>query len=200
MTPRRIHITGGSGSGKTILASRVAALLDLPAEHLDDIARVGGGNGPVRPLDERLAAVGRIIERPAWVTEGVHLGWTDELLWSADAIVWLDYVSDRTAAWRIVLRFARNAWGEMRRRRGRQRFMRFGDYARNLRELVRAVPEARGYYGDRSRPLGSEAPLTRSATQRKLEPHAKKVIHCRTRPDADRFLATVARSVGVGGQ
>ncbi len=78
MTPRRIHVTGGQGSGKTTLAARLHAVTGLPVHELDRIARIGGGNGPERPAAERDAMVSETIAAgDAWITEGVHLGWTD---------------------------------------------------------------------------------------------------------------------------
>ena len=45
MTPRRIHVTGGQGSGKTTLAARLHRVTGLPVHELDLIARIGGASG-----------------------------------------------------------------------------------------------------------------------------------------------------------
>jgi hypothetical protein len=47
-----------------------------------------------------------ILAGPAFITEGIYLWWIDELLQSADVIVWLD-IPFRVAAWRIVERHVR---------------------------------------------------------------------------------------------
>ena len=195
-SPRRIHVVGGPGSGKTSLATRLAAELDLPLIHLDEIARVGGGTGPARSMEERLQDVKGLATSPAWVTEGVHLGWTDELLERAEVIVWLDHVGSSVASRRIVTRFLRNAVAEMRRRRGRERFLRLGDYARQLRDLLTGVRETRGYY-----PSGGsrmDGP-TRSETQARLDRLAgpgQELIHCRSAQDVDRLMARFAPPAG----
>jgi len=83
---RRVHIIGGAGSGKTRLARTIAARFALPVYDLDEVAYENGA-GSKRPLDTRLADVRRIAGQPGWVTEGIYLWWTDELLRAADAII-----------------------------------------------------------------------------------------------------------------
>src|SRR5689334_6399141 len=109
-TVRKIHILGGSGVGKTTLATRLGVVLGVPVFHLDDIARIGGGNGTPRTLAERQQLIETIIDQPAWITEGVHTGWTDPLLRESDMIVWISGLHPRTARRRIVRRFVRDAW------------------------------------------------------------------------------------------
>lgn len=193
-SPRRIHIVGGPGSGKTFLASRLAAGLGLQVTHLDEIARVGGGTGPARSMQERRRDVAFLAATPAWVTEGVHLGWTDELLERAEVVIWLDHVGSAKASRRILIRFLKNAVAEMRRRRGRERFLRLRDYARQLRDLIAGVRETRGYYPNgRS---GSDEP-TRSETRERLERWADdrhELVHCRSELDVERSLTRFTRS------
>jgi len=50
-------------------------------------------------IDEAIAIAGQ----PEWITEGIHIIWTDPLLYQADYIVLLD-VSWPVAAWRIIRR------------------------------------------------------------------------------------------------
>ena len=87
-----------------------------------------------------------ILATDGWVTEGVHLGWTDPILQQADLVIWLDYVTWSRASRRIMQRFVGGAITEMRSRPMRERFTRFGDYARNLRRLGGAIRESRHYY------------------------------------------------------
>jgi cytidylate kinase len=197
----RVHIVGGPGSGKTSLAREVGALTHLPVHHLDDVARIGGGDGPVRDADERDRMVAAILSTDGWVTEGVHLGWTDPILQQADLVIWLDYVTWSKASRRIMQRFVGGAIAEMRNRPMRERFTRFGDYARNLRRLGGAIRESRHYYrpadGTDAEPRDvpssddSGAPGTSgnwTLTANAVAPYASKLVHCRKPADVDQLL------------
>jgi adenylate kinase family enzyme len=193
----RVLIVGGPGSGKTTFALRLAAATGLPAHHLDEVARVGGGTGPERPAAERAADVAAIVESGEWIAEGVHLGWTAPLYEAADTIVWLDHVPWKSSGRRMVRRFVAQAVHEARTRRGRERFLRFRDYARRLRDLVRAIPEARGYErgGASGQSVGAAQP-TRAATESALSNHAPKLIHVRTAADVE----TAFRGLSLNGR
>jgi adenylate kinase family enzyme len=180
MPVERILIVGGPGSGKTTLALELGERLNLPVHHLDDIARVGGGRGAETSADDRATAVVDILASGRWVTEGVHLGWTAPLVDAADAIVWLDHVRWQTSSRRVIRRFLRQALAEARQRKGRERFLRFRDYARRLRELAVSLPETRSY------------PL--SELEAALAPHGDKVFRCRTPAD----VAGAAQAVVSG--
>jgi hypothetical protein len=181
--PDRIFIVGGSGSGKTTTARRLAEALGLPVHHLDEIARVGGGKGPARPDAERAAAVAAIVASPRWIVEGIHLGWTDDLLQAADVIVWLDHVSWQDSSRRIVRRFMQQALTEARRQKGLRKVTRFGDYARQLKWLLAAIPESRGYA--RGASAQPERLITRAATRDRLSALSGKLIHCRSVSDVE---------------
>ncbi|MEA2622844.1 MAG: hypothetical protein QOH61_1754 [Chloroflexota bacterium] len=204
--PRRIHVIGGPGSGKTSLATRLAARTGLPVHSLDDVARIGGGNGPMRSPDERAALVAGILAADGWITEGVHLRWTDSLLERADLIVWLDYVSSAGATGRVLRRFVAGAIHEVRHRPMRERFTRFRDYGRQLRNLGGAIRETRDYYADGGATLadhtaGAVSPAdgaqdsshettaeSRARTREQLAPFASKVVHCRDAADVAKLL------------
>src|SRR5512146_401928 len=105
----RIHMIGSPGSGKTTLARQVAGRLQVPCYDLDAVGYEGGA-GTQRPLVTRLADVWQITMQPAWVTEGIYLGWTGALFEAAGQIVWLD-LPWRIVSWRI---FTRHAKAELR--------------------------------------------------------------------------------------
>lgn len=183
--PRRIHITGGQGTGKTTLAARIGAMTGWPVHELDRVARLGRGNGPERPASERDAMVAAIAATDRWITDGVQQAWVDPLLERAEVIVWLDHVTVSQASRRMVWRFLSGAFEQLRTRRGRERFLRFGDYARHGRDLVVALRQR----GDAPRPDAQAAAL---------EPYRQRLVRCRSEADIERFLSTLERGTRSG--
>jgi len=177
MAVERIFVTGVSGSGKTTLARQIGELTGLPVHDLDYVAREGGGRGKETADAQRVTEVNRILESGRWVAEGVHLGWTQPLLEAADTVVWLDHVSFRRSGGRVLRRFVTGALAEARMRRGRERFLRFGDYARRLRELLVSLPDTRTF---------PEQDLTKQ-----LEGIRANVVRCRSQADIERFLKSL---------
>ncbi|HEY8292076.1 MAG TPA: hypothetical protein VIG44_06295 [Thermomicrobiales bacterium] len=167
---QRIHIVGGAGSGKTTLARRLAAHRSVPIYDLDQVAYEGGA-GAKRPLSARLADVRRIAAEPDWVTEGIYLWWTDELLRAADVVVWLD-LPWRIGARRVVIRHLRASLAGTNRHRG-------------IRKLLRFLRATRRYYHSKSPPLSpdDDAATSRAATVAALAEHGAKVVHCRRPAD-----------------
>jgi len=127
----RIHIVGGPGSGKTTVAEDLASSTGIPVFSLDEVAyRVQGT--AVRPLEDRQRIVREIASLKEWITEGVYLWWTDELLSAADVVLWLD-PRWRVAVWRIVVRHIRKSIA--------------GSYAfSGVRQLLHFLRLARMYY------------------------------------------------------
>jgi adenylate kinase family enzyme len=170
----RIHIVGGPGSGKTTLAREIRECLGTEAYELDQIAFTGR-NYVERPISKRTADIYLIAHRSAWVTEGLFILWIDELLARANIIVWLDNVSWRRGFWRITHRFVRSAIREAKKREGLERFARFQDYARHMKQLVQVFFSSRAYY---TRRRSSGQIESRVSTAAILELYKDKVIHC----------------------
>jgi hypothetical protein len=185
----RIHIIGGPAAGKSTLARRLGAVLDLPVHELDKIA-FEGRDFQEQPLARRVAAVREIAASPRWVTEGIFLDWTDPLLKKAEVIIWLDNGAWRHSALRTLLRTIRGALREARKRRGPKRFLRVGDYVRNLKMLTRVIRASRGYWSPTDGPL--PYPVTRDRTAQQLASHADKVLHIRDRRGAAELPALIA--------
>jgi len=108
---QRVSVVGNSGSGKTRLARRIAAELDVPHVELDSIYHLQ--NWEPIDADAFLAAVTTIASGEAWVVDGNYARVVaNGPVWErAQAVVWLDLprrtvlrqVTARTVR-RIVLR------------------------------------------------------------------------------------------------
>lgn len=172
----RIHIIGGPGSGKTTLARELAVHLEIEAYELDKIAFTGP-EFEERPLVDRMADVHAIASRPAWVTEGLFVQWTEELMSEASLIVWLDHVNWKRSTWWITKRFVKLAMREVKNRPGLEKFTRFRDYARHVKQLIQSLFASRAYYGgypSRSTHRIESRPITAAF----LQPYQDKVVHC----------------------
>ena len=111
MAPRRVHITGGPGSGKTTMGGRLSAMLGAPVNDLDGlvlatVARLPQPDDAARCLDLVAEEVSALAAADVWVSEGGYLGWTQPFLERADLIVWMG-VPWRVASRRILLRHVR---------------------------------------------------------------------------------------------
>jgi len=85
----RIAVVGGSGSGKSTVARRLAELHDLRYVELD--ALHWGPNWTPCPADEFRARVAEAIDCEAWVVDGNYTSWLGDLVLDrAELIVWLD--------------------------------------------------------------------------------------------------------------
>jgi adenylate kinase family enzyme len=84
--PCRVLVAGTSGSGKTTVAGRVAAVLGLP--HIEIDALFHGPGWTPRPSFE--ADVRQFAAGPGWVTEWQYAPVRDLLADRADLLVWLD--------------------------------------------------------------------------------------------------------------
>lgn len=182
----RIHIIGGPGSGKTTLARDVGTYLGIEIHELDRIA-FSGPDYAERPLSKRVADIDLIARNSAWVTEGLFLLWTDQLLAHADIIIWLDHINWKRGVWRVTRRFVASALREAKNREGLEKFTRFHDYGRHLKQLIQVSFSSRAYYtGNGSGPAGRIE--SRRSTATYLTSYRDKVIHCYNDEAVEAFL------------
>jgi adenylate kinase family enzyme len=100
----RIVVVGTSGSGKTTMALRIAAALDLPCIELD---RLHWGPNWLAlsesDPDEFVRRVGDAISADAWVSDG-NYDMVRDLIWRRGThLVWLDY-SRAVIMYRVIKR------------------------------------------------------------------------------------------------
>ncbi len=177
---RRFHIMGGAGSGKTTLARQISEGLGYPCYHLDQI---GWGKEGKRPLAVRLADLERIIDQPAWVSEGSFLWWTEMLMETADVIVWLD-LPFRINGWRIIKRHVLLSMAGTNPHPGTLNLLRFtwGAY-RGYKTKTPLIPKA----------PDDDFAITRIATERILSSYTTKLVHCRLPRHVKKLLDGIMR-------
>jgi adenylate kinase family enzyme len=106
VTARRVLVYGVTGSGKTTLARRIAARLDLPYHPVDDLTWEPGWTPvPAAVQRERIAA---ICAQDAWVLDHAYGAWVDIPLARAELVVGLDL-----PRWRSFGRLLRRSAGNV---------------------------------------------------------------------------------------
>jgi adenylate kinase family enzyme len=86
---RRVAIVGPAAAGKSTLASRLSALLGIPAYHLDALYWRPGWTRP-RP-EEWEAELRRLVDSPEWIIDGNFTDTMRERLDAADTVIYLDF-------------------------------------------------------------------------------------------------------------
>lgn len=84
----RIHIIGGSGSGKSYISEQISNKFNIPHFDLDNIFWDNNAveYGVKTPEAERDNKLKKIVEQPSWIIEGVYFKWVELSFEMADKI------------------------------------------------------------------------------------------------------------------
>lgn len=104
--PKRIHIIGSVGSGKTTLAKQLSSTYNVPFYELDNVVRKRLPSGDIRRTDEEKEQyLKSIVHTDTWIIEGVHYGdWVSSSFHHADLIIFLN-TKYQIRTYRIIRRF-----------------------------------------------------------------------------------------------
>lgn len=108
----KIHIIGCSGTGKTYFAKALSKKYNIPHFDLDDIQwdNNSDGYGVKMPTDKRDELLKQILNKDAWIIEGVYYAWVLESFEQADIIYVLDMPKYLYKS-RIIIRFLKRKLG-----------------------------------------------------------------------------------------
>src|SRR5256885_15675931 len=96
---RRVLVIGAPGSGKTTLATKVAAKLRVAVHYLD--LHHWKPHWQYRDAAEARASVRRIAETPEWVMDGNFSETFNLRMPRAHSLIWLDYPRMRSEERRV---------------------------------------------------------------------------------------------------
>jgi adenylate kinase family enzyme len=149
----RIHIIGGSGSGKSHIAAQFAQHFCVPAYDLDNLFWdcAAGSYGVRTDSAKRDQQLIEIIAQNGWIIEGVYYQWLAPSFDAADIIIALT-PSIWIRHWRVVRRFILRKLGKLPSKRES-----FAELWRLLRwshayDAVNLV-QARKFIADRGRQI-----------------------------------------------
>jgi adenylate kinase family enzyme len=86
----KIIIIGNSGSGKTFLAQKLAAVLNVPVVHLDKLFWESESCSQKRPKEVVYQEIAEITEQPKWILEGVFGDLANIGILKADILIFLN--------------------------------------------------------------------------------------------------------------
>lgn len=108
----KIHIIGGTGSGKTYLSKKLAKEHNMPLLDLDSIFWDNStkGYGIKAPKEKRTKDLEKFMQNESYIIEGVYYSWLDKSFEIADKIIILD-VNIYKRIFRLIKRFIKRKIG-----------------------------------------------------------------------------------------
>ena len=86
---RKVLIIGSAGSGKTVLATKLGALVGLPVIHLDALHWQPGWIE--MPKDAWTQVIAEAVQRECWIMDGNYGGTLDVRLRACDTVIFLAF-------------------------------------------------------------------------------------------------------------
>lgn len=108
----KIHIIGGSGTGKSYLAKTLSKKLNVENFDLDNLMWDNTANsyGAKTPVELRDRYLQEILSNTNWIIEGVYYKWCLQCFEDADVIYMLE-IPPRVYKYRIIKRFIKRKVG-----------------------------------------------------------------------------------------
>lgn len=104
---KRICIIGCSSSGKSTLANKLSAKLNIPTFHLDILAHFPHSKWLRKPDNDLISAHNNILKENEWIIDGNYSLCMPERIAKASSILWLD-TNNLTSAFRYLIRSLKN--------------------------------------------------------------------------------------------
>lgn len=171
MKPRRIHVLGVCGSGKTFFSEKLSKLLKVKVYDLDDIfwiKKEARKDNIKRSEKERKKLLKEIIKKKKWIIEGCYSFWIENSIKRSDFVIWLDppfYV----LVYRIILKFLKGKF--LGSKEGWKDFWALLKYAKNYHKKGQPV----GYYEHK----------------KLVEKHKKEFVILKNNKDIKKFLEKI---------
>lgn len=162
----KIHICGIYGCGKSTLAKRLSAVMDIPYYSLDDI-KYKVKYDKIRPVEERIMLVNNISKGNKWITEGTWSNYAENAFKKADVIIFMQ-IPQIVCNYRILKRFV------TRKKENKDTFL----------EALKLIREVYRYYF-------TKQPVSLYTHKEIIEKHNKKVVIIRNNQDISKFLLTI---------
>lgn len=108
----KIHIIGGTGSGKTYWGKKLARKNNIPLLDLDSIFCDNSvkGYGAKADKEKRLVDLQKFMQNESYIIEGIYYSWLNDAFEKADKIIILD-VNIAIRTYRIIKRFIKRKLG-----------------------------------------------------------------------------------------